>query len=128
MVTPISGNVTFQDPFQGTEPAYQPPFPRPEVNPFPTQAPDDLVEAQRRSQEQAAQRAESARSEEPSRPRLDAPQIGVQFRVLQDLGITQARVVDRISSEVLREVPSAGQLQFRQSFDRVLGRHLDVAI
>ena len=132
MVTPISGNVTFQGPSQGTEAAYQPPFPRPEADPFPTQTTDDMVEAQQRAQQQAAERAaeraERARSEEPSRPRFDAPQIGVQFRVLEEIGITQARVVDRISSEVLREVPSAGQLQFRQSFDRVLGRILDVAM
>jgi len=128
VVTPVSGNVTFQGPSQGTEVAYQPPFPRPEADPFPTQATDDMVEAQQRAQQQAAERAERARSEEPSRPRFDAPQIGVQFRVLQEIGITQARVVDRISSEVLREVPSAGQLQFRQSFDRVLGRILDVAM
>ncbi|MEK7865168.1 MAG: flagellar protein FlaG [Planctomycetota bacterium] len=126
MVTPISGNATFQGPSQGTEAAYQPPFPRPEVDPFPTQASDDLVEAQQRATQQAAQRAEKAKSEEPSRPRFDAPQIGVQFRVLQDIGITQARVVDRISREVLREVPTTDALQFRASFDRVLGQFLDV--
>lgn len=128
MVTPVSGNVTFTDPFQGTDAAFQPPFPRQEINPFPTQATDDLVDAQRRSQEQAAQRAEQARSEAPSRPRFDAPQIGVQFRVLEDIGITQARVVDRISREVLREVPTSDALQFRQSFDRVLGQFLDIEV
>ncbi len=128
MVTPVSGNVTFPDPVQGTEVAFQPPFPRPKQDPFRSQVPDDVVEAQRHAQEQAARRAEEARSEEPVRLRFDGPQIGVQFRVLQDIGITQARVVDRISREVLREVPTTDKLQFRQQFDRLLGRFLDVEV
>lgn len=128
MVTPIDGNVTFPDPIRGPEFAFQPPFPRPQADPFQTQPADDLIQAQRRAQEQAARRAEEARGQEPVRLRLEAPQVGVQFRVLEEIGVTQARVVDRISREVLREVPTTDKLRFRAQFDRVLGRFLDVEV
>lgn len=124
MVTPVGTNAPFTDPFARSDEGFQSPFPTPAQDPFQAQQPDDAVEAQRRATQQAEKRASDAESSDLQQP--DLPDVGVQFRVIEQAHLTQARVVDRMSREVLRAVPSNDEIAFALHFDQVLGKFLDV--
>ena len=124
MVTPLGTSAPFTDPFSRSDAGFQPPFPTPAQDPFRAQQPDDAVEAQRRATQQAERRAATADSRNAQA--VDLPNGGVQFRVIEQAHLTQARVVDRVSREVLREVPSTDRVEFDLHFDQILGKFLDV--
>ncbi len=124
MVTPVGTSAPFPDPLSRSDTGFQSPFPAPAQDPFQAKQPDDAVDAQRRATQQAEKRASESQARDARQ--LDLPNVGVQFRVIEQAHLTQARVVDRVSREVLREVPTNDEIEFALHFDQVVGKYLDV--
>ena len=62
---------------------------------------------------------------------LEVRQTGVRFRRIDNPNLIQARVIDRNTNEVLREVPTTPRLRFSRAFRKVLadnlGRRIDAS-
>lgn len=82
----------------------------------------------RRSVEEEAVATRQEPNRAPSSPVVR--QTNLNFRIIDNPPLVQARVVDRATDEVLLAVPSDSWLRFSRSFRRnvaeFVGRHLDV--